>query len=515
MASWLWTTDGEKVTPGQLAQRRQIAQSLLQQGQQTPAYNWAQGAANAMNSFLGGFMQGRANKAEEAIDADSDKFVQSLISGGSQQQGGSQDDHLLSAVRAPQSPQVAEATQNAASDIIADRYYDRLKQVESGNNLTAKALTSSATGPYQFTDGTWRGVMKQHPDLGLTLDGRTDPTQADAAVRALSSDNIAYMMQHGIQNPDAGQRYLAHFAGAPTASRLINADPATPVSAVMSPGQINANPFLRGKTAGDVLGWATNKMGGVDAAQMPAPQTAPSTQQQSAPMVAPLPAQTGPSQAELLQALANPHLNQQAHTIAATLLQNQMQQQQADRASQQEQQTWLARQNYQQQQQANDPLRQAQIAEYGARADALRQKTNAPAGPGYSMLSPQQAQSMGLDPRKSYQVGPDGKIGEIGNSGVNVTLNSGPTTSEFQKKSDDAAADRLGGYVQEGNAAPAMMGQLQQLSDLSRSIGTGKGASLWQASGLMRSHLGSTLKASTRRRHLLRLSIGWRPKCAR
>ena len=110
------------------------------------------------------------------------------------------------------------------------------------------------------------------------------------------------------------------------------------------------------------------------------------------------------------------------------------------------------------------------------------------------MISPQQAQAMGLDPSKAYQVGPDGKIGQIGASGVNVTLNNGPTTSEFQKKSDDAAADRLGGYIQEGSNAPALIGQLQQLSDLSKSIGTGKGAQFMAAVGPYAQALGISVK---------------------
>ncbi|NVN06069.1 hypothetical protein HW509_10780 [Asaia spathodeae] len=479
MASFFWGDGGEALSQDELERRRQQAQALASGGANQEVHSWTQALSNVVNQLLGGWQMHDYNGMQEENESYNKDLVQGLLHGGSgaldgqpQPRSADQAPAVVSAAGSAQDT----AAQNAASDMIADDYFKRVKQVESGNNLVARALTSSATGPYQFTDGTWRGVMKQHPDLGLTLDGRTDPMQADAAVRALSSDNIAYMMQHGVQNPNDGQKYLAHFAGAPTASRLINADPATPVSALMSSGQIAANPFLRGMTAGDVQNWASNRIGSSPAAQ---PIAVPQRAAVAQPMVAPSATQQqGPDQTQLTALLSDPRANQQTRSIAASLLQNQMQQQQADRAAQQEQQTWLARQNYQQQQQANDPLRQAQIAEYGARADALRQKMNAPAGPAYSMLSPQQAQSMGLDPRKSYQVGPDGKIGEIGNSGVNVTLNNGPTTSEFQKKSDDAAADRLGGYIQEGNTAPAVIGQLQQLSDLSRNIGTGKGAQL-------------------------------------
>ena len=44
--------------------------------------------------------------------------------------------------------------------------------------------------------------------------------------------------------------------------------------------------------------------------------------------------------------------------------------------------------------------------------------------PGFTMVSPEQAKAMGLPPG-AYQVGPDGKVSQIGGGGTNVTVNNG------------------------------------------------------------------------------------------
>lgn len=48
-----WGNGGQQITSDQ--QRMALAQALLQQGQQQPANNWAQGASNALAAFAGGY----------------------------------------------------------------------------------------------------------------------------------------------------------------------------------------------------------------------------------------------------------------------------------------------------------------------------------------------------------------------------------------------------------------------------------------------------------------------------
>lgn len=433
-----WGDNGEQVTPDEIDQRRQLAQSLMQQSQQ-PANYWTQGVANMMNAFLGGFENGRANKEQRQNEDYNKSLVQGLVGGsqGAQQQPIAQtqspapaSDPLTAALTNPQTGVSSPASQNAASGMIADDYLNHLAQAESGGKLDAKAIASSALGPYQFTDGTWRGMMRQHPDLGLTADGRTDPAQAKAAAQAFTADNIAYMLAHGVQNPTAGQEYLAHFAGAPTASKLIQADPATPVSALMSSGQINANPFLRGMTAGDVQNWANNRIGisGASSQQAAQPSVQQPVQTQGVPAVA-MPQQAGPDMSQLLAAMSDPRANQQTRGIASALLQNRMQQdyearqrqdgqqqwlQRQDYSNTQDQKNWQERQQYLTQQQASDPLRQAQIAEANARTQSLLHPTQQPRS--FQTVTGAQAQSLNLDPNQTWQVGADGSTKSLGKS---------------------------------------------------------------------------------------------------
>lgn len=512
MADFLWGANGEEVTPADIAQRRQIAQSLLDRSRQTPATNWAQGLANMFDSALGGFTEGRAMKAQQANDQYNQSIANALMSGDGAFGGAGTDVNRPVTNPYAGSPQAlaaggydgsagnpfgdadggtspvaqalmqsgqdstAPAAKQGALDLISQNLLDHMRQAESGGDSNAVNPRSSAAGAFQFTDPTWTGLMHQHPELGLTADGRTNPQQSETAAKQLASDNIAYLLAHGVQNPTEGDVYLAHFAGPAAAARAANADPSSSIASILSQQQIAANPNVQGMTAGGLRDWAAGKMG----SPVQQAQAQPVAQPQGAPMGFGQPAASMPSMGALAAVLSDPRVNDQTKSLAGSLMGNQLQ---------------MGLLAQQEQLRQADPLYQSEINERNMQAQALQQRMNAPQRPtGYTLLPANQAQALGLDPKKAYQVGPDGKIGEIGNSGVNVTLNNGPTTSEFQKKSDDAAADRLGGYVAEGNAAPAMIGQLRQLSDLSRSIGTGKGAQFTAAVGPYAQALGINVK---------------------
>ncbi len=50
-------------------------------------------------------------------------------------------------------------------DNIDPEYYRTLAMIESSGNPNAKASTSSASGLYQFTKGTWKNLVDQ---MGLS-----------------------------------------------------------------------------------------------------------------------------------------------------------------------------------------------------------------------------------------------------------------------------------------------------------------------------------------------------------
>ncbi|MFT8922723.1 hypothetical protein [Acetobacter sp.] len=327
------------------------------------------------------------------------------------------------ALLSPAQPTVGQAAQAGATDLITQHFLDHMRQAESGGNANATNPNSSATGAYQFTNPTWTELMRQHPDLGLTADGRTDPAQSQVAAKQLATDNLAYMLAHGVQSPTEGQAYLAHFAGAPTATNLVQADPNTPISQIMSPQQVAANPFLRNMTAGQVQDWAAQKMGGAGAPPV-APQNAQFSggySPQMADAMAPQP-QAGPSMSALMGVLADPRANQQTRGVASALLQNQLQLQQVQQRYQMEQ---------------ADPENVARRRYYDAETQRLMNQPQRQ-GAEYRILSPQEKQTLGLPAGGNYQMDATGKVSAIGGGGVNV-LPSAPAGYYYQPGPDGQA----------------------------------------------------------------------------
>lgn len=134
-------------------------------------------------------------------------------------------------------------------------YLSRLGKVESNNNPYAKSPTSSASGTYQFTKGTWES-------LGYNWADRFDPAKQHAAASTLTNQNSAYLSRNGV-TPDAGSLYGAHFLGAGKAARVYNSDNSSPLVDIVGRSVIKANPFLENMNVGDFKNWAAKKMTGV------------------------------------------------------------------------------------------------------------------------------------------------------------------------------------------------------------------------------------------------------------
>lgn len=163
---------------------------------------------------------------------------------------------------------------------------DNIIAAESGGNSSARNPNSSATGLGQFIDSTWLDTLAKHrPDLMAgksrqeLLDLRSDPALSREMTGAYAADNAGLLASAGFQ-PSPGAVYLAHFAGPKGAVGVLGADPSTPVSALLGERAVQANPFLKGMSAGDLKLWADKKVGGTAS---PAPQPQPK-QQQSAPV---------------------------------------------------------------------------------------------------------------------------------------------------------------------------------------------------------------------------------------
>lgn len=142
-------------------------------------------------------------------------------------------------------------------------------------------------GVSQFIAPTWLSVIKQHfPQVAQghsdadILAMRADPALSQQATAAYAADNQAFLAKNGLP-VTPGTTYLAHFAGPEGAAKILQADPNAPVSSILSPNAVKANPFLQNMTAQGLRAWAASKMGttvpqsGVQTGGAPAPAIAP------------------------------------------------------------------------------------------------------------------------------------------------------------------------------------------------------------------------------------------------
>jgi hypothetical protein len=155
---------------------------------------------------------------------------------------------------------------------------ERIIVVESSGDPNARNKRSSATGAGQFLDDTWLEMIRAYrPDLvgGRSekeiLELRRDPELTRAIMMRLVEQNAAMLKKRGLP-VTAGTLYLTHFAGPAGAVAVLsvseNADAASLMASADATGRttreklVNANPFLKELTAGDLKNWANRKMHG-------------------------------------------------------------------------------------------------------------------------------------------------------------------------------------------------------------------------------------------------------------
>jgi hypothetical protein len=153
---------------------------------------------------------------------------------------------------------------------------ERIIAVESNGDWNAKNKRSSATGAGQFLDETWLELIRTYrPGLVQPLSEkeilelRRDPELAREIVTRLVEQNAAMLKKRALP-VTPGTLYLAHFAGAAGAVTVLsvseNADAAALMASADATGRttreklVNANPFLKELTVGDLKNWANRKM---------------------------------------------------------------------------------------------------------------------------------------------------------------------------------------------------------------------------------------------------------------
>lgn len=120
--------------------------------------------------------------------------------------------------------------------------------MESNYDYAVKARTSSATGWFQFINATWDEMVRNHGGkYGIVNDAsrsaRLDPRANALMGVEFTSNNIRYLRNKVGREPVLVEIYIAHFLGAGTAAKYMQADPNT-IGAVMLPKPAAANPSV-------------------------------------------------------------------------------------------------------------------------------------------------------------------------------------------------------------------------------------------------------------------------------
>lgn len=130
--------------------------------------------------------------------------------------------------------------------MLQPNYVDYVIGRESGGDPTAKNPRSSAFGLGQFIDSTWADMAQRYPGQ-ITMEGRNDPAQQRLATELYGKQNAELLMQNGIE-PTNANVYATHFLGPGAALKALKADPSSPMSALLDPKALEANPQLAGQT---------------------------------------------------------------------------------------------------------------------------------------------------------------------------------------------------------------------------------------------------------------------------
>jgi hypothetical protein len=153
---------------------------------------------------------------------------------------------------------------------------ERIIAVESNGDPNARNKRSSATGAGQFLDQTWLEMIRAYRrDLvgGRSeteiLELRRDPELTRAIMTRLVEQNAAMLKKRGLP-VTPGTLYLTHFAGPAGAVAVLSVSENTDAASLMASADatgrttreklVNANPFLKELTVGDLKNWANRKM---------------------------------------------------------------------------------------------------------------------------------------------------------------------------------------------------------------------------------------------------------------
>lgn len=129
-------------------------------------------------------------------------------------------------------------------------YYMTVNHIESGGRSRAKASTSSAYGPFQFTEGTWNRYVKK---IGkdYSLEDRADYGKALEVMQAFTEDNRR-ILTSSLRRPVTNMElYTAHFLGPQGAVKFLQADDNENASKILTRAALSNKAVFKTKTGRD------------------------------------------------------------------------------------------------------------------------------------------------------------------------------------------------------------------------------------------------------------------------
>ena len=249
-----------------LSTRRRMAEALMKSGMDySPVQHWTQGASRLAQALLGAYETNQIDKQEK----DSNEAIAQALAGSFGGSAGAMAAPSPGAAATGAAP-VAPASlmprfaQAEAQYGLPKGYLTQTASIESGFNPSAKNPNSSASGLFQFVNGTAR-------QYGLT--NPFDPAASTDAAARLAADNKAHLTRTLGREPTAGELYLAHQQGAGGAAKLLSNPNARAVD-VVGLDAVRLNGGDPNMTAGQ---FAQRWVGKLASADMPAPGAAPAS----------------------------------------------------------------------------------------------------------------------------------------------------------------------------------------------------------------------------------------------
>jgi hypothetical protein len=135
-----------------------------------------------------------------------------------------------------------------------------LGQLESGfRNVGTANGSSSATGPWQITSGTWAGTIAKY-NLPYTASDITNPAAQAQVASYIAKDYSSAVSQATQQPATVVQTYGAWVFGPSPGSKMATADPSTPLGQFVSDKALSNN-NMTGWTVGQFYSTFGNKLG--------------------------------------------------------------------------------------------------------------------------------------------------------------------------------------------------------------------------------------------------------------